>query len=284
MSEIGKLYIVAMPIGDPEDITLRALRVLRDADMIAAEDTRNTRRMLAWHCIENNLISYHEHNEDERSGELLRKMENGESVALVSDAGTPAVSDPGYRLIRRAVDAGVPVIPVPGPSAVIAALSASGLPTDAFVFLGFPPKKAGRRSEWLGDVKDDPRTLIFYQSPARMLDFLDELIETLGDREAVLARELTKPYEEFLRGLLSELRAELAGRKAIKGEFTVLVSGADTTEAADPDVIRSEIEAGLADGVGVSALSKALARKFGVPKQTIYSQALHITKERDHDS
>ena len=220
----GHLYVVATPIGHLADITLRAIDTLSHADLIAAEDTRHTRRLLSAHGIETRLISYHEHNERQRTPELIQRLEQGECIALVSDAGTPSVSDPGFRLVQAAIEHGIAVIPIPGVSAVMAAVSVSGLPTDAFIFLGFPTRKKNKRMQELRNVSHLPQTLIFYQSPRRINGFLDELLEALGDRQAVLAREMTKIHEEFIRGPLSHIQAQLMEKEALKGECTLLVS------------------------------------------------------------
>ncbi len=280
MSPTGTLYIVATPIGNPEDITLRALRILGEADRVAAEDTRETARLLSRHGIKARLVSFHEHNEAERSESLIRELEKGVTIALVSDAGTPSVSDPGFRLVRAAVEKGIPVVPVPGPSAAVTALSASGLPTDAFTFLGFPPRKQGKRQELLRRLKETGETIIFYDSPRRITTLLREIIDTLGDRDGVLCREMTKPHEEFLRGPLSSILKELSGRSQVKGECTLLIGGG-TGETISPADIRAEIEHALNEkNASVSVISKRIARKYGVSRNDIYAEALSIQQER----
>ncbi len=247
-AEVGKplapgLYLVATPIGNLGDITLRALHVLRSVDRIACEDTRQTQKLLNHFEIATPTISCHEHNERERAEELVAALKAGGRVALVSDAGTPAVSDPGNWLVRAAIDAGVPVIPIPGANAAVSALVASGLPTAEFQFLGFLPEKAGARRSRLedlaGEARDTPRTLIFYEAPHRILDTLADLEAAWGAQvRVVIARELTKLHEEFLRGTAAELRRELAARERVRGEITLLVeapavgTGAGATEAA----------------------------------------------------
>ncbi|HXL09667.1 MAG TPA: 16S rRNA (cytidine(1402)-2'-O)-methyltransferase, partial [Candidatus Bathyarchaeia archaeon] len=201
----GTLYIVATPIGNLEDITLRALRVLKEVDVIAAEDTRHTQILLNHHGIRTPLTSYHEHNERTKAQELVTRLEQGKDIALVSDAGTPAISDPGFRLVVEAIRAAIRIIPVPGASALTAVLSASGLPTDRFIFEGFLPAKKKQRRERLHTLRDETRTLIFYEAPHRLRDALDDVHELLGNRETVLAREVSKVHEEFLRGPISEL-------------------------------------------------------------------------------
>jgi 16S rRNA (cytidine1402-2'-O)-methyltransferase len=220
----GILYIVSTPIGNLEDITLRALRVLKEVDLIAAEDTRRTGLLLGHFSIRTPLTSYFEGNEMKKREFILSRLNQGDRIALVSDAGTPGISDPGYRLIRLAIENEIPVIPIPGPSAVITALSVSGLPTDSFLFKGFLPNKSKRRRDLLKQLEEVRETLIFYESPYRLSESLKDILETLGDREIVLTRELTKMYEEVLRGKVSEIQKAL-GEKKIKGEITLIVSG-----------------------------------------------------------
>jgi 16S rRNA (cytidine1402-2'-O)-methyltransferase len=222
----GKLSIVATPIGNLEDITLRALRVLKEADLIAAEDTRHTGHLLARYEIRKPLISYHEFNEAKRSSELLKKLRAGESIALVSDAGMPTVSDPGLRLIRATLDAGMAVEVIPGPSAITAALAASGLAPQPFLFFGFLPHKGAQRHKTLQKLAPLPFSLVFFESPYRLHKSLTDMRNLLGNRRAVVARELTKKFEEVLRGDLDSLLAKLEGR-AIKGEITIVVEGAE---------------------------------------------------------
>jgi 16S rRNA (cytidine1402-2'-O)-methyltransferase len=220
----GTLYIVSTPIGNREDITLRALRILKEADLIAAEDTRHTGLLLRHFGIQTHLTSYFEGNESRKKEFILSKLRQGERVALVSDAGTPGISDPGFRLIQTAAENRIAVVPVPGPSAVIAALSVSGLPTDAFLFKGFLPHKSKKREDWLKQLEGVRETLIFYESPHRISETLNDIFEILGDREMVLTRELTKIYEEVLRGRVSEIQTQIGERK-LKGEITLVISG-----------------------------------------------------------
>jgi 16S rRNA (cytidine1402-2'-O)-methyltransferase len=216
------LYVVATPIGNLEDITYRAVRVLGEADAIAAEDTRKTRLLLERYGLGKPLISCHEHNEAARADQIARRVAAGESIALVTNAGTPSISDPGYRVVRRCLDEGLPVIPIPGPCAAVAALSASGLPVHEFHFVGFVPKKPGKRRELLAELGTLDATLILYESPFRIVKLLEDVRDTLGERPVCLAREMTKMFEEFLRATPSELLAHFAERPP-KGEFVVLI-------------------------------------------------------------
>jgi 16S rRNA (cytidine1402-2'-O)-methyltransferase len=221
----GVLYLVATPIGNLEDITLRAIRTLREADLVAAEDTRRTRTLFARHGIESPLTSYHEHNERRKARELLEELKRGKSVAVVSDAGTPGISDPAYRLVSLAVDEGIEVVAVPGPNSAIAALSVSGLPTDRFVFEGFLPWKKGARAARLKELAVEPRTVVFFESPRRVVKLLSEIEELWGARRVAVARELTKRFEEVLRGEAAAGRESREARGVQKGEFVVVVEG-----------------------------------------------------------
>ena len=222
------LYLVATPIGNLEDITLRALRVLKEVDLIACEDTRQTLKLLSHYGIQTRLVSYHEHNEMTKAAELIVDLEGGAKVALVTDAGMPGISDPGFRLIALAIRHHVPVIPIPGASAFLAALVASGLPTDSFRFSGFLPSKAGQRRKLLESVKASPRTQVFYEAPHRLLETLTDVVEVLGeDRHVVVAREVTKIHEEFLRGRAESVLKVLNSRGSVKGEITLLIAKAE---------------------------------------------------------
>ena len=222
------LYLVATPIGNLEDITLRALRVLKEVDLIACEDTRQTLKLLSHYGIQTRLVSYHEHNEMTKAAELIVDLEGGAKIALVTDAGMPGISDPGFRLIALAIRHHVPVIPIPGASAFLAALVASGLPTDSFRFSGFLPSKAGQRRKLLESVKASPRTQVFYEAPHRLLDTLTDVVEVLGeDRHVVVAREVTKIHEEFLRGRAESVLKLLNSRGSVKGEITLLIAKAE---------------------------------------------------------
>lgn len=222
------LYLVATPIGNLEDITLRALRVLKEVDLIACEDTRQTLKLLSHYGIQTRLVSYHEHNEMTKAAELIVDLEGGAKVALVTDAGMPGISDPGFRLIALAIRHHVPVIPIPGASAFLAALVASGLPTDSFRFSGFLPSKAGQRRKLLESVKASPRTQVFYEAPHRLLETLTDVVEVLGEgRHVVVAREVTKIHEEFLRGRAESVLKLLNSRGSVKGEITLLIAKAE---------------------------------------------------------
>lgn len=267
----GALYIVSTPIGNLEDITYRAVRILKEADLVACEDTRQTRKLLDHYGIKKPLVSYHEHNERERSEELLEFLRAGQSIALVCDAGTPLISDPGYRLVQAAIGAAIPVIPIPGPAAALAALSASGLPTDSFRFCGFLPHKKGQRRKVLEGLRDDPATVIFFEAPHRIQETLEDIAELLGARPVVVARELTKLHEEFLRGAASELRVALESRPAIKGEITLLI-GKGEPVAEDSTSIADAVGALERNGVSRMDAIKQVARRRGLPKRTVYDE------------
>ena len=280
----GALYIVATPIGNQEDITLRALKILQDVDLIAAEDTRKSGKFLSHHRIKNRLVSYHEHNEKKRAPELLGKLLDGTSIALVSNAGTPCVSDPGYRLVAAAIANKISVVPVPGPSAATAAMSASGLPTDSFVFIGFSPKKKSKRMKFLAELAVEPRALIFYESPRRIMAFLEEVVSQIGDRPAALAREMTKLHEEFIRGSVSEILETMKARPEIKGECTLLVAGRQEEEAVGPAVVKAEIKTALEkQASGLSEIARTIAKKYGLAKNDVYEMALKVRGQRTED-
>lgn len=273
----GALYIVATPIGNLADISLRALEVLRKVDFIAAEDTRHTRRLLSHYDIGNKLISCHEHNEAERIEGIIEKLTSGMTAALATDAGTPTVSDPGYRLVGAAAAAGIRVIPIPGPSAAMTALCASGLPSDAFFFDGFLPSRSAKRRERMKAIADIPGTLILYESGNRIGATLEDALDIFGDRAAVLAREMTKAHEEFIRGSISEILAELQGRQSVKGEITLLIAPGAEQKAADPSAIRELIIAGLkSKTAGASSLAKEISKTCGVSRQAVYDMILEI--------
>jgi len=267
----GTLYIVATPIGNLEDITARAIRILGEVDLIACEDTRQTRKLLNRYGIAKPLVSYHEHNEQARSSDLLRELEAGKSVALVSDAGTPLIADPGYRLVEQARHKGILVSPLPGPSALLAALSASGLPTDSFSFHGFLPPKRGQRRTFLEDLRPFQATLVFYETPHRILEALEDIGEILGPRPVVLARELTKIHEEFLRGTPSEIRELLAKRPSVKGEITLMVGKGETSQVDDTPLAEA-VEKLVESGLPRMEALKIIARQRGLSKREVYKR------------
>ena len=280
----GTLYVVATPIGHRDDITLRALKILDQVDLIAAEDTRKTRRFLELHGINGSFISYHEHNENERAPQILTKLQNGASIALVSNAGTPTMSDPGYRLIKSAAGNDVAIVPVPGVSAAATALSVAGLPTDTFTFAGFLPKKKGKRLKQLDELAQEPRTLIFYESPKRILALINEILDTMGDRDGVMAREMTKLHEEFIRGRLSEILKILDTRSGVKGECTLLVTGWDESQTADGTTVKNDIQDQLKSSKeSVSRLVKKISQKYGISKNKVYQEVLEIRKQMTED-
>jgi 16S rRNA (cytidine1402-2'-O)-methyltransferase len=279
------LYLVATPIGNLEDITLRALRVLKEVDVIACEDTRQTQKLLNHFAIATRTTSYHEHNEMTRAAELVKELQEGASVALVTDAGMPGISDPGFRLTALAIRHHVPVVPVPGASAFLSALVASGLPTDSFRFSGFLPAKRGERRAALEAVKTSPRTQVFYEAPHRVVEALEDVVEVLGDaRHVVIAREVTKLYEEFLRGRAGEVLQTLKSRDGVKGEITLLIGKAEEGDAgvgtgpagtgtlARPTV-RQRVEQIMAEEkVDEKAALKKVAKERGVSKSEAYRE------------
>jgi 16S rRNA (cytidine1402-2'-O)-methyltransferase len=280
----GILYVVATPIGNREDITLRALNILREVELVAAEDTRKSGNLLAHYGIKNRLISFHEHNENTRTPQLIGKLLDGTTIALVSNAGTPSVSDPGYRLIKAAIANKITVSPIPGVSAAIAAMSVSGLPTDSFVFIGFAPKKKGKRLKYLTELSVEPRPLIFYESPQRILSLMEEIISFIGDRNAILAREMTKLHEEFVRGTMSQILKTIRARPAVKGECTLLVAGAKAPEQINAEIVKTEIKKALQNGQnGLSEIARDIAKKYGLPKNEVYNLALKIKGLRSGD-
>ena len=281
LGKSGTLYVVATPIGNKDDITLRALEVLRKVDLIAAEDTRKTRRFLAYHDIQSKLVSYHEYNEEKRTSQLLQKLKSGQQLALVSNAGTPLVSDPGYRLIEAANSCNINVVPIPGVCAAIAALSVAGLATEAFVFAGFLSKKKGKRLKQLQALATEDQTIIFYESPKRILALLMDTITTLGDRRGTLAREMTKMHEEFLRGRLSEILETLRARTGIKGECTLLVAGKVQNEKISRKQLTREIKTALeSQTLKASELARQLSKKYELPRNNVYDEVLKIKAEK----
>jgi 16S rRNA (cytidine1402-2'-O)-methyltransferase len=266
----GTFYIVSTPIGNLEDITLRACRILREVDLIACEDTRHTRKLLDHLGIAKPTVSYHDHNEAARTPELIERLAGGASIALVSDAGTPLVSDPGYRLVNAAIAAGIAVVPIPGPSAMTAALAAAGLATDTFRFCGFLPPKTAQRRKLLAQLQHETCTLIFYEAPHRIIDALDDVAAILGERPVAVARELTKLHEEFLRGTAAEVRARLAARPSVKGEFTLLIGKAESAAEADETPVEDAVRALEQQGLSRMEAIKRVARARGIPKRECY--------------
>jgi len=281
---VGTLYIVGTPIGNLEDITQRALRTLREVAVIACEDTRETRKLLNHFQIDTPVTSYHEHNKRTAGPRLIERLLGGDDVALVTDAGMPAISDPGEDLVRSAIEAGIPVVPVPGPTAFVTALVASGLPTRRFVFEGFLPHKGRERREALERLKAEERTVILYEAPHRLRETLQDLRAALGDRRAVACRELTKLYEEYVRGMLSELIVHFEAHEP-RGEFVLILDGAspEAPEAeAGPADARSlaravaELEA---QGMDRKAAMKEVAQRLGLRKRAVYQALLEAKGE-----
>jgi len=273
---VGTLYIVATPIGNLEDITLRALRILKEVGLIAAEDTRHSRKLLSHYGISRPLTSYFDHNKEFKGNYLLEKLTEGVSVALISDAGTPCISDPGYQLVRDAVAAGITVVPIPGPSAAITAIAASGLPTDRFAFEGFLPNRQGKRRERLASLRDERSVLIFYESPNRLVATLEDMAEILGDREAVVARELTKLYEEFVRGSLTFLAERFRERK-VRGEVVVIVAPAAEQQEREGFSVSSLLQNLLTSGdISLKDAVKRVALETGAPRGEVYDEALRV--------
>ena len=274
------LYVVATPIGNLEDISLRALRLLKEVDLIACEDTRQTAKLLNHYGIHTRTVSYHEHNEAARSAELVRDLQLGRSVALVTDAGMPGISDPGFRLISLAIHSGVPVVPIPGASAFLSALVASGLPTDSFCFNGFLPAKAGERRSALDAIKASSCTQIFYEAPHRIVEALFDVVELFGsERHVVVAREVTKLHEEFLRGPAAEVLTKLKSREGVKGEITLLIAKADDsssgveTGAPARQSLRQRMEQIVEEeNLDEKAALKKVARERGISKSEAYRE------------
>jgi 16S rRNA (cytidine1402-2'-O)-methyltransferase len=274
----GTLYLVATPIGNLADITHRAIQVLQHVSLIACEDTRHTQKLLQHYGIKTKTISYHEHNEQQRAAQLIDLLKQGSDVAVVSDAGTPSISDPGFRLVRAAIENEVPVVPVPGPSALISALVAAGLPTDEFFFAGFLPSKLHARRTRLTELKSVPGTLIFYEAPHRLSATLKDAHEILGEREAVVARELTKLHEEIRRGRLSELANHYANEDNARGEIVVLIDRnviSDGTNVTAPQLsVAALVEQFEQDGLDHRAALKKAARELKLSRAEAYRKLI----------
>jgi 16S rRNA (cytidine1402-2'-O)-methyltransferase len=274
---MGTLYVVGTPIGNLEDMTFRAVRILQSVDVIAAEDTRHTGKLLQHFAIKTPQVSYHEHNRNERLPELLSQLGEGKAIALVTDAGMPGISDPGYELVKACTEAGIQVVPIPGATAVITALSAAGLPTDRFVFEGFLPATGQERLQRLESLQAESKTLILYESPHRLRQTLQDLADGLGkDRRIVLARELTKMHEEFWRGTIEEAIAHYT-RLEPKGEFTLVVAGTELTiPVLSEDALKAELQQIMAQGVSRSQASRQLAQLTKLPRRQLYQLALSL--------
>ena len=268
----GTLYIVATPLGNLEDITLRAIRVLKEVAVIACEDTRRTVKILNRYEIRTPLFIFHEYNKARAGASILRRLRDGESVALVSDAGTPAISDPGFELVRETIGAGVHIEVVPGPSALVAALVVSGLPTDRFTFEGFLPVRREKRRKAMEALASETRTMIFYESPQRLAAFLRDAEEMFGDRRACVVRELTKIHEEILRGTIPELCAEISRRESVLGEITLVIGGgAKTVELSVEEVVRAALEG---DSGSSRDLAREIAGRTGLSRKDVYAEIL----------
>lgn len=265
----GTLYLVATPIGNLSDITHRALQVLRDVDVIACEDTRHTHKLLSHYGITTRTVSYHEHNEQQRAAQLIDQLKQGDNIAVVSDAGTPSISDPGFRLVRAAIENELPVVPVPGPSALISALIAAGLPTDEFFFAGFLPPRVNARRARLSELQSVPGTLIFYEAPHRLAATLKDAYEILGERDAVVARELTKMHEEIRRGRLSELSNHYE-REEPRGEIVVLIDRNVISAAKPQSTIGALVDQFEQEGMDQRAALKKAARELGISRAEAY--------------
>ncbi len=280
----GTLYLVGTPIGNLEDITFRAIRTLKEVELIACEDTRQTQKLLNHYAIETQTTSYHEHNELTRSAELVMQLEQGKSIALVTDAGMPGISDPGFRLVTLAIRHHIPVVPIPGPSAFLSALVASGLPTDAFRFLGFLPSKEGQRAKTLENVRNSTRTVIFYEAPHRLMETVEEIVQILGpERPIVVAREVTKLHEEFLRGTATEVLADLKHRAEVRGEITLLIGRAPEVQRGQSVFSAATVRTRVRELMKNESLDerdalKKVAKEMGVSKSEAYRE-LQKTKE-----
>jgi 16S rRNA (cytidine1402-2'-O)-methyltransferase len=273
----GTLYIVATPIGNLEDITQRALRVLREVDLIACEDTRRTRQLLNHFGIKTKTTSYHEHNESARADELCELLERGQSIAIVSDAGTPLISDPGFRIVSAAIARRIKVVSVPGPVAFVAALVTSGLPCDQFFFAGFLPARATARRAKLDELREESATLVFYEAPHRIAAALNDALSVLGDREAAVARELTKVYEEIVRGNLSELASRFSGERGARGEMVLMISGkapeyslTQKLQSGNVEQLVKRVNELEREGLDTKGALKKAARELGLKRSEAY--------------
>jgi len=273
----GTLFIVATPVGNLEDITFRAIKVLNQVDLIAAEDTRHSKKLLLHYDIGTKLVSCHEHNEVKKIPGIINDLKNGLDIALISDAGTPTISDPGYKLVTNVATEQISVIPIPGCSAAIAGLSVSGLATDSFIFLGFLPKKQTKLRQALENIKELNATLIFYESPRRVKTLISTMLIIFGDRKACLAREITKLHEEYLRGSLSDILKKLEAKKAIKGECSLFIQGCLEKKTIDEKELKEIIIDRLSiTDLGTSGLAKQISREYNLSKKLVYDMILNI--------
>jgi 16S rRNA (cytidine1402-2'-O)-methyltransferase len=274
---LGTLFVVATPLGNLEDMTFRAVRILKEVSLIAAEDTRHSRKLLSHYGITAPLVSCHEYNEARTAEKLIPLLKQKKDIALISDAGTPCISDPGYRLLNAVLAHGVPVVPIPGCSAAVAGLSVAGLPTDRFLFAGFLPKKATHQEQAIQALAVQPATLIFYESPRRIHTLLERLLAILGDRQACLAREITKLHETFIRGPLSHIIAALETGTPLKGECTLYVAGANAPDPPSPRILEALIQKRLSDSqVSTADLAKEISQQFPVSKKLVYDTILRL--------
>ncbi|MBU8912084.1 MAG: 16S rRNA (cytidine(1402)-2'-O)-methyltransferase [Desulfobacterales bacterium] len=273
----GTLYIVATPVGNLEDITFRAIKILEQADLIAAEDTRHSKKLLSHYGIQTKLVSCHEHNEANKIPQIITHLKTGLNIALICDAGTPTISDPGYKLVAAVAREKISVIPIPGCSAAIAGLSVSGLPTDSFLFSGFLPKKQQKQQHALESVKNQTSTLIFYESPRRIKTLINNMLKILGDRKACLAREITKIHEEYIRGSLSEILQKLNKKDSIKGECSLFVQGQlEQKTINDSQLEKIILERLSTEGLGTSGLAKQISKEFNLSKKKVYEIILNL--------
>ena len=275
----GTLYIVALPIGHRRDITYRAVDILRAVDLIAAEDTRDFRAIARDWEIATPVVSYHDHNEQSRAPELIERLLGGASVALVSDAGTPLVNDPGFRIVGAAIDAGIEVTSVPGASAVTTALAAAGLPVAPFVYLGFPPRTGGKRRSFFAPWLRTSATLVFFEAPHRLITCLEDVLTAGGDRPACLARNLTKPHERYQRGMISELIAQLRAEGEVRGEVTVLVASSADAEPEQPEDAVAIVAAMLAEGLDSRTILEQLTNEYGMKRRAAYDLILRVRND-----
>lgn len=281
----GKLYLVGTPIGNLEDMTFRAIRVLKEVELVAAEDTRNTRNLLEYFDIHTPMTSYHEHNEEEKSADLIEKILSGVSVAVVTDAGMPGISDPGYRLVVKAWEVGVEIVPVPGPTAMTSALVSSGFPTDSFIFEGFLERKGNQRRKHLQDLASETRTLVFYEAPHRLVETLEDIAEVLGaEREVMVARELTKKHEEKVRGPVGEVLEHFTANPP-RGEIVLVLAGNSVVENLQGDMgwetmsILEHLQALMSAGLSKKQAIKKVAEERNLPKSQVYQEAIQLEIE-----